>query len=207
MSKLIEQDLDLLDEQRESLLRRLGNLPEAVLWYRPGPKVWSIGEHLDHTRVLNCCTRRLVIAYYPIAWPCARLFRNRPYKTEIDDVYKRPGFPMSVGWIWPPKYKPSRPVSQAFLHDGLRDEHTAFRRFYAAHDERILGPIVLADPVIGALNLVQWLRVQAYHDAHHYERVSVRLNNPDDASDAMKSQITHAESPTSKHRTSSEDRE
>ncbi len=170
--------LDLLDEQREAIFGQLGALPDAVLWYRPGPKVWSIGEHLDHTRVINCFTRRLMIGYTPIAAIFAWPFRRRPYQADIDDVYKRPGFPMNVGWIWPPKYKPKRPVSIDFLHDALRAEHAGYRRFYTAHDERLLGHVVLADPVIGALNLVQWLRVQAYHDAHHYERIRVRLGDP-----------------------------
>jgi DinB superfamily len=173
----IARYLDLMDDQREALFTQLGALPDAVLWYRPGPKVWSIGEHLDHTRVINCFTRRLMIVYYPVASIFARPFRHRPYDAEIDDVYKRPGFPMNVGWIWPPKYKPRRPVSAGFLHASLRAEHVAFRRFYTARDEQLLGHTVLVDPVIGALNLVQWLRVQAYHDAHHFERVRVRIND------------------------------
>ncbi len=86
---------------------------------------------------------------------------------------------MNVGWIWPPKYRPGRPVSVDFLHEALRAEHDAFRRFYTTRDEQLLGHVVLADPVIGALNLVQCLRVQGYHDAHHFERVRVRINDPE----------------------------
>ncbi len=67
----------------------------------------------------------------------------------------------------------------------LRDEHAAYRQFYTAHDEQLLGHVILADPVIGALNLVQWLRVQAYHDAHHYERIRLRINDPHYASRAV----------------------
>jgi hypothetical protein len=179
MPSPIAQYLDLLDDQREAIFSQLGAPPDAVLWYRPGPKVWSIGEHLDHTRVINCFTRRLLIAYFPLASIFARPFRHRPYEAEIDDVYKRPGIPMNVGWIWPPKYTPRRPVGVRFLHEALRAEHAAYRRFYTARDEQLLGHVVLPDPVIGALNLAQWLRVTGYHDAHHYERVRVRINDPD----------------------------
>ncbi len=184
MTSPITQYLNLLDHQREDIFARMGPLPDSVLWYRPGPKVWSIGEHLDHTRVINCFTRRLMIGYFPVASLFARPFRRRPYQAEIDDVYKRPGFPMNVGWIWPPKYTPKRPVSLDFLHDALRAEHDAFRRFYSSRDESLLGHTRLADPVIGALNLVQWLRVQGYHDAHHYNRVRVRIEDPEYALNA-----------------------
>jgi DinB superfamily len=179
----ITRYLDLLDDQREAIFRQLGALPDAMLWYRPGPRVWSIGEHLDHTRVINCFERRLMIAYFPLASVFARFFRHRPYQPEIDDVQKRPGFPMNVGWIWPPKYTPRRPVSVGFLHEALRAEHAACRHFYTTRDEQLLGHVVLFDPVIGALNLVQCLRVQAYHDAHHFERVRTRIDNPNYARD------------------------
>src|SRR5262249_47911573 len=147
MPSPITRYLDLLDEQREAIFHELGPLPDAVLWYRPGPRVWSIGEHLDHTRVLNCAARRLLMVYFPLASILARLFRQRPYEADIDDVYKRPGFPMKMGWTSPPKYTPQRPVSVGFLHEALRAEHAACRHFYTKHDERLLGHVVLADPV------------------------------------------------------------
>ncbi len=187
MPNSITRYLDLLDEQREAIFHELGPLPDAVLWYRPGPRVWSIGEHLDHPRVLSCAVRRLLMVYFPLASIFARLFRHRPYNADIDDVYKRPGFPMNMGWTSPPKYTPRRRVSVGFLHEALRAEHAACRQFYTAHDERLLGHVVFADPFalgvkgnrIGAVNLVQWLRIQTYHDAHHYERVRIRINDPE----------------------------
>jgi hypothetical protein len=184
MSSPIARYLDLLDDQREALFAQLVAVPDTVLWYRPGPKVWSIGEHLDHTRVVNCYWRRLFFAYFAVGSILARPFRHRPYEADIDDVFKRPNVPMNIGWIWPPKYTPRRPVSVDFPHQALSGEHAADRHFYSRRDEQILGHVVCFDPTIGALNLVQWLRVQAYHDAHHYERVRVRINDPDYARQA-----------------------
>jgi len=174
--------LDLFNEQRESIFRELTAVHDDVLWHRPEPGTWSIGEHLDHTRVVNCYFRRLFKVYVPLASVFARLFRNLPYETEIDDVWKRRGFAMKnigmhLGWLWPPKYGSNRPVGLAFLQESLELEHAASRRFYSAHDESLLGHIVLPDPTIGALNVVQWLRVQAYHDAHHFGRVHARLEH------------------------------
>jgi hypothetical protein len=187
MQGSIARYLDLLDQQREAIFHELGSLPNTALWYRPSARVWSIGEHLDHSRVLSCAVRRFVIVYFPFASIFARLFRHRPYQADIDDVYKRPGFPMNMGWTSPPKYTPLRQVSLSFLHEALRAEHAACRHFYSTRDERFLGHVLIADPIalgvkgnrIGAVNLVQWLRIQAYHDAHHYERVRVRLHDPE----------------------------
>ena len=178
MSGPVTRYLELLDDQREEIFHELGAIPDTVLWYRPAPRVWSIGEHLDHTRVHNCWSRRLLPVYF---WPAsifARLFRHRPYQADFDDPCKRPNYPKNIGWIWRPKYTPQRPVSVGFLHEALRAEHDAHRHFYTTHDERLLGHVVAADPFLGVFNLVQWLRYLAYHDAHHYERVRVRINDP-----------------------------
>jgi hypothetical protein len=174
----IAQYLDLLDDQREAIFRELGPLPDDVLWYRPAPKVWSIGEHLDHSRVANCFLRRLMIVYYPPASIFARPFRHRPYKADMRNLGRFPDYPKSGGRIFPPKYTPRRPVSVGFLHESLRAEHAAWRHFYNTRDEQLLGHVLLADPLIGAINLVQLLWIQAYHDAHHYERVRVRICDP-----------------------------
>ncbi|HWE35081.1 MAG TPA: DinB family protein [Isosphaeraceae bacterium] len=178
--------LDLLDDQREAIFHELGPLPDAVLWYRPGPRVWSIGEHLDHSRVVNRFLRRLVIVYYPLASIFARPFRHRPYKTDIEHILaKPPSYPKSGGRIFPPKCSPRRPVSVGFLHEALRAEHAACRRFYTPRDEQLLGHVRLADPLIGAINLVQLLPIQAYHDAHHYERVRIRIKEPEYGREAV----------------------
>ena len=169
----------MLDGQREAIFHELGPLPDAVLWYRPGSRVWSIGEHLDHSRVVNCFLRRLMIVYYPLASIFARPFRHRPYKADLEDLGQLPNYPKSGGRIFQPKYTPRRPVTVGFLHEALRAEHGAYRRFYTRHDEQLLGHILVADPLIGAVNLVQLLWIQAYHDAHHYERVRVRVNDPE----------------------------
>lgn len=180
MPSPVKRYLDLLDEQREAIFHELGALPDAVLWYRPGPSVWSIGEHLDHTRVHNCSSRLLLPAYFwpasIFAWP----FRDRPYKADFDDPWKHPNYLMkNMGWIWAPRFTPQRPVTVGFLQEALRAEHIAHRHFYTAHDEQLLGHVIAADPFLGVFNLVQWLRYLAYHDAHHYQRVRVRIDNPE----------------------------
>jgi len=177
MPSPITRYLDLLDEQREAIFHEVGPLPDAVLWYRPGPRVWSIGEHLDHTRVYNSSLRRFLTIYF---WPAsifALPFRHRPYKADFDDPCKPPDYPKNLGWIWAPKYTPRRPASLGVLHEALRAEHAAHRRFYTTHDEGLLGHVVVADPFLGVFNLVQWLSCMAYHDAHHFERVRIRIKD------------------------------
>lgn len=163
--------------QREALFDALAGVSEERLWARPASKKWSPGEHLDHTRVLNRSFRRLLTLAWPVVspWPTllpwARRRLERPYPTDIDDVYQRPSMPSWVGFLWPPKRTPSRPASLAELERALAAEHEAIERFYVGKPEPLLGHVSVWDPAIGRLSLVQVLRVGVHHDQHHYTAV------------------------------------
>lgn len=167
----VQNHLDRLDAQREAVFARLSGTDEAILWQRPGPQDWSIGENLDHAWIVLRSFRRLFSAAWPILRPFARLKGDRPYPTEIDDVYARPGFPLNVGWMWPPRHSAARPAPLAVLKEAMEVEHHRVRLFYEDKDERLLGHAVLWDPAIGVLNLVQALHVGVHHDAHHFATV------------------------------------
>ncbi len=169
--------LGRMHAQRAALFGSLVDLPEERLWVRPAPKKWSAGEHLDHTRVLNRSFRLLLSAAWPLVslgpalLPSARRRLERPYPTDIDDVYRRPGTPSWVGFLWPPKRTPSRPAPFAELERVLAQEHDSVARVYAGKPEALLGHVTVWDPAIGRLNLVQALRVVVHHDEHHYAAV------------------------------------
>lgn len=171
----ISDYLTLMHAQREGCFQLLANIGETTLWQKPGQKEWSIGENLDHLRVIYASTFRLLKGAYRLLRPIASLRRARPYQVEIDNVYRRPGFPQNVGWMWPPKYTPSTPVALSVLYDNLLNEHRIVEAFYTGHPADLLGHIVVWDPAIGTLNLIQALRVGIYHDEMHYQQISETL--------------------------------
>jgi hypothetical protein len=174
MEAVIPAYMDLMDTQREEAFAMFRKIPEEQLWQRPLPGKWSVGEHIDHARVLTRSFRRIITGVWYIGVPFASLFRNNPYTTDIDDVYERPGFPVQVGWLWPPRYTPENPASLTTLQQTMEQEHLAVKTFFFNKDEKLLGHIRLYDPVIGWLNLIQCIRVGIYHDAHHF-RIAARL--------------------------------
>ena len=166
--------LERMHAQREELFAAIEGVSDDELWARPNPKKWSAGEHLDHTRVLNRAFRRLFAFAWPVLSPWARRRAGRPYATDIDDVYERPGMPLWVGFLWPPQRTPARPCGLGELHLALREEHEAVARFYADKPEPVLRHVVVWDPAIGRINLIQGLRVGVHHDLHH-DRIVRRM--------------------------------
>ena len=163
--------LEVMDHQRENLFADLDGLNQEKLWQRPTEDEWSIGENLDHLRGFNSSTLTLFKITWGILLPWAKLRYDRPYETDIDNVYKRPGFPLNSGWVWSPKYKPEKPTSLEVLKDNLTNIHLEVRKFFTEKDEDYLGHVSLYDPAMGWLNLILALRVGLYHDDLHVEQI------------------------------------
>lgn len=174
---IIQNYLNLLDKQREETFDTLDNLTADQLWQRPAPKAWCIGEILDH----NLRLFQSVFPFARFAWRYFRwtgkLLRNRTYKTDIEDPYRKKNFPMWAGFLWSPKFTPDNPVPLDRLISELREEHARVCQFYTGKDEAMLGNIFVFDPLFGFLNLIVTLRIGIYHDQLHYNDVLALANN------------------------------
>lgn len=171
MSQTIKAYLDLMDSQRESVFSMLDGITDAQLWQRPGPGEWSIGEILDHNYLLMASSYPIVkFMWNGLGW-YGRWRRGRPYKAEIEDLYRSPKFPQWVGFMWTPRFNPRKPVSLEKLKSEVRNLHADIRRFYEGKDEDILGNLYLFDPLFGWCNLIVTLRIGIYHDQLHFDDV------------------------------------
>ena len=168
---IVSNYLAMMDLQRDGLFADLEELDQDAVWLRPAEDEWSIGENLDHLRVITSRTLSVFKVSWVLLFSWAKLRYDKPYQTGIDNVYKRPGFPLNTGWIWSPKYKPGKPTSLAVLEENLADIHLEMRKFYDGKDPDYLGHVSLWDPAMGWLNLIRALRVGLYHDELHVEQI------------------------------------
>ncbi|MBL8062085.1 MAG: DinB family protein [Anaerolineales bacterium] len=171
MSQTIKTYLDLMDTQREAVFSLLDEITDAQLWQRPAPGEWSIGEILDHNYLLMASSYPIVkFMWNGLGW-YGRWQRSRPYKAEIEDLYRSPKFPQWVGFMWTPRFNPRKPVSLEKLKSEVRNLHADIRRFYEGKDEDVLGNLYLFDPLFGWCNLIVTLRIGIYHDQLHFDDV------------------------------------
>ena len=167
----VQQYLNLLDSQREAAFADLDGLTEAQVWQRPGPKEWCLGEIIDHNYLLIASTFPYVKTAWMVQQRCAEKRRERPYHTEIEDPYRKPSFPMWVGFLWKPRYTPKHPVPLERLKAENRALHAAVRTFYADKDLALLGNAFVYDPLFGSINLIVTLRIGIYHDLLHFDNM------------------------------------
>ncbi|NWG07632.1 MAG: DinB family protein [Chloroflexi bacterium] len=171
MANIVSKYLDLLDSQRESTFTALNGLTDAQLWERPALKEWSIGEILDHNYLLLASFLPVVQWIWKWGGWYGRLRRKRPYKTDIENLYRSSKFPQWVGFMWTPRYNTRKPVPLEALKTELRTLHKKVRQFYESKDEDVLGNLYLYDPLFGWCNLIVTLRIGVYHDQLHYDDV------------------------------------
>ena len=94
-SPTLERYFAMVQFQRESLYRRIENLPPEAIWKRPASRresggTWSVGQNLEHVNRLLRLFRWLYTAYLPIAVPIARaFFVGKPFSVEAEDIFQR----------------------------------------------------------------------------------------------------------------------
>jgi hypothetical protein len=160
-----------MDSQRETVFTAIEGLTNAQLWQRPTPKEWSIGEILNHNYLLTASFLPAMKWMWKLFGWYGNLRCNRPYQTEIEDLYRDPKFPQWVGFLWTPRYNTRKPVSLEALKSETIGLHMKIRAFYEGKDQDILGNLYLYDPIFGWCNLIVTLRICIYHDQLHYDDV------------------------------------
>jgi len=174
---IIPQYLELLDEQRETAFQSLTGLTADQIWQRPEPGEWCIGEILNHNRLLFHTIFPMVRFVWRFFHWSGKFWRDRKYRTNIEDPYRKKSFPMWTGFIWTPKHTPKNPVPLEKIIEELRSEHQSVREFYEGKPEDLLGNVFLFDPLFGFINLIVTLRIGIYHDQLHYEDVIQMAEN------------------------------
>lgn len=85
-SESIAKHFHTLIQQRDQFMLNIQSLSKEELWDRKEEGKWSIGEHLYH---LYLILRMLKVAtkFSFVLIPYAKMKRNKPFATEIHDIY------------------------------------------------------------------------------------------------------------------------
>src|SRR5690625_5002149 len=76
-----------LNQQRKIFYSDMG-IAAKETFKKPNPEKWSVGETMYHLFLLARLLRRFSIFYIPLLFPIAYVRKNKPYETEIHDIYQ-----------------------------------------------------------------------------------------------------------------------
>ena len=169
-SPTLERYFAMVQGQRESLYRRIENLPPETIWKRPASRsesggTWSVGQSLEHINKLLRLFRWLYTAYLPIAVPIARaFFVGKPFSVEAEDFFQR-DLPRPPGLA--PRDRSRCPWPYARLRTSMDGEWERTRRQLEDIPEELAGHVCLWDPLTGKINMMQCLLLDYYHERRH----------------------------------------
>jgi len=153
-----------LEAVRPEILGEVAGLSQTQSDWRSSPADWSIGEILHHLTLAEIATGKLT----------SKLLRETP---------DAGGFPVDLAVLaapppWPPGPREAPPVVRpegGHSLDGLVRDLRAARERSRQSLERLAGvdPRRLRWPhfALGELDLGQWWRLQARHDADHLQQL------------------------------------
>ncbi|MBE9915942.1 DinB family protein [Paenibacillus donghaensis] len=173
-SESISKHFQTLTEQRIQFLINIPYLSQEKLWNRNEEGRWSVGEHVYH---LYLIMRMVKIA---TKWsfgliPYAKMKRNKPFATEIHDIYtefkEKKGRGMKAPWILIPPKKIRYAMDGRELVQLLLKETIEMRALVGNIEEDIAGHIVFLDPIAKYPNLIQAVQLLAIHEMHHFKMI------------------------------------
>jgi hypothetical protein len=161
--------LTCLDTELNGLRAAVEAVTPARRSERPAPDRWSVAEVLEHlamveNAVLKACGRQLAAAREA----------GLPPETETSPILESLP-PARVAnreraWIAPDRLMPKGMDAS----DAWREVETARERlleFIRSSDGLALGQVSFPHPVLGTLNLYQWLLFAAGHHARHAAQI------------------------------------
>ena len=156
-----------LESVRADVLREAAGLSQAQADWKPGEKDWSVGEIVHHLTIAEIATGKLTTKLTREAEAAGSL---QPFPADLREfrplVAARAAGADAPPVVWPEHGKPIA----ALLADmtSTRERSRQSIEKLATIDPR---PLVFKHFRLGDLDLSQWWRLQAQHDAIHLRQI------------------------------------
>lgn len=178
-SRSLNKHFKTLENQRNTILPKLEALPFDELWKRPQEDKWSVGETIYHLYLLAKTLRVAAKVTIPATILFARLRKNKPFETEIHDIYKEHKEKNKKGMKAPFILVPPKSIYRKWNFKGLNQllykETWTISKLVEGIEEEVAGHIIFIDPVAYHPNLIQAVQLLAIHETHHFRIIESQL--------------------------------
>lgn len=171
LSPSLHEGFATLDAQREIFFPILERAAATAVWRRPTDADWAVGDTLLHLCKTMQVYRLLIIVSWPVLFPIACLFRNRPFERSTADIfaeYQAAGKRMRATRVLVPRRADQLPSAQR-LCEQLKAETSRMRDTLAGMTDGLAGHFRIFDPGVGSPNLIQRVQLLGFHERHHFK--------------------------------------
>jgi uncharacterized damage-inducible protein DinB len=170
MHARIAEALDYLDKERADLREAVERVPPTQREQSPGPERWSVAQVLQHLaliekRITKLVSKRIAEARAAGLGPELETspVLNIRHAAKIADRSFRVTAPEEI--------RPPSDVDAASAWAALEQSRAALREAILSGDGLALGEVMHPHPVLGEINLYQWILFLGSHEVRHTAQV------------------------------------
>jgi hypothetical protein len=169
MHRRLAEIVEYADERRAELEAAASRLPYERWCERPAPESWSLAEVFDHLYLSESSIAKLLARRIAKAKEAGL----GPERSDESVMHSLDWFPMVDG---PNRQAPEivvpRPDARApEVHEALRRSRADLHAALASGSGLALAEVTATHPVLGVLNVYQWVLSVGQHEARHARQV------------------------------------
>jgi len=165
-----------VEEKRRELLDSVEGVPREKLVRRPSPNAWSVAENIEHLRMVESGIAQIIAKRVAQAREAG--IGEEQATSSVMPSFARYGATLDSSILkTPERVEPKQNVDVVEALDGLISSREALRSAVAAADGVPLAEIKHTHPVVGELDLYQWLIFVGHHEARHHRQIERTLKS------------------------------
>jgi uncharacterized damage-inducible protein DinB len=169
MTQSLAEILTYAVEARAALLAAVADVPDTLVHQRPAEGRWSVAETLDHLRRVEKGIVRTIVKAV-----------GKPEEPRTLGGATRGGLPFDATTASPrleapPAVQPTAGVDPAVSIEALRQSREELLHVLRAAAGRDLTGITATSPILGELDVHQWVEFDAQHEVRHTRQIQATL--------------------------------
>ena len=160
-----------LDLQHERLRNAVESVPREQREKKPRPDRWSVAEVIEHLSIVETRIGRVFDAKLAEARNAGAVREERETSPVVGSIDMARVLDRSRRITAAEASLPSGKLDADAAWTALESARTALRDSVRAADGLALGEIVQPHPVLGPINLYQWIAFVGGHEARHAAQV------------------------------------
>jgi DinB superfamily len=174
MHARLAEAMDYVEEKRNELLRSFSGVATDRLNSRVSEDGWTVGQILEHLRLVESGVARLIAKRVGQA-RAAGLGEEQSTESVMPSFDSHRARLESTVLISPELVRPRADVDHQEALAGLETSRRALREAATSANGLALGEIKHTHPILGELDLYQWLLFLGQHEERHKKQIERTL--------------------------------
>ncbi len=176
MHARLAEAMNYVEERRKELLQSFAGVPGDRLCRRATAEGWSVAEILEHLRMVEAGVARLITKRVGQARE-AGLGEERSTDSVLPSFEQHSARLDNAVMQAPATVHPRQNIDINEAVEGLESSREALRAAAVSANGLSIGEIKHTHPILGELDLYQWLIFVGQHEGRHKRQIERTLNS------------------------------